>query len=65
MARKIVEGGVYYPKKLNASRRFRRVISIVNDRVFYSSGGDKNHCCALYVFKKATQDTPITETENA
>lgn len=50
----IEEGKVYYPKKLNNRYSFRRVVGVVENRVFYSIG-DRVLNCSLLTFIKATK----------
>lgn len=51
----IVEGGVYFPKSNVARYPFRRVIAVLNGRVFYSTGGNKNRECSEANFKRAVK----------
>lgn len=62
--RAINEGGVYWARSPNAHRRFRRVIQVLNGKVFYSAGGDKNYCCTLASFKKSTTDKQPSEANH-
>lgn len=56
--RKIEVGQVFYPKNSVGSRySFRRVVGIVNDRVFYSVGAEKIFNCSRASFISATSDS--------
>lgn len=51
----ISENAVYLAKALTTSRPARRVIRIIGDAVFYSSGGNQNHSCQLKTFARAVK----------
>lgn len=56
--RKIEVGQVFYPKDSVASRySFRRVVGVVNGRIFYSVGTDKIFSCSRLSFISATSDS--------
>ena len=49
----IKEGAVYYPRyeRLSQRYKFRRVIRILGDTVFFSTGDDKVRCCSMNTFR--------------
>jgi hypothetical protein len=49
----IIEGKVYYPRfdRLYIRYKFRRVIRILGDTVFFSTGGDKVYSCSMTTFR--------------
>lgn len=49
----IKEGSVYYPRydRLYIRYKFRRVIRILGDTVFFSTGGDKVYSCSMTTFR--------------
>ena len=52
-AEDIIEGKVYYPRydRLYMRYKFRRVIRILGDTVFFSTGGDKVYSCSMTTFR--------------
>lgn len=44
------EGQVFYPRSVFARHPMRRIVGIVNERVFYSVGGDRNFHCKRDTF---------------
>lgn len=56
--REIEAGKIYLPRK-SSRRKFRRVVAVMDGRVCYSSGGDRNLWCSLGAFKRATKPEPV------
>lgn len=47
----IKQGAVYYPRKhIERGQTHRRVIGVIQDRVVYCVGGDKNRQCKIATF---------------
>lgn len=59
---KIKDDDVYYP--VSAARdRFRRIICVLNNNVFYSNGGHKNYSCKKLSFQRWIKRNEALEYE--
>lgn len=51
--RRLIEGGIYYPREPDGSRSsHRRIVGFVGNKVAYSSGGNRNFLCEASTFKR-------------
>jgi hypothetical protein len=46
------EGEVYYPRfnKMRAKHKYRKIVKITNEKVFYCSGGNDIYSCRINTF---------------